>query len=431
MRGAYRGGDNTLRWALVGGIVVVVVIATIIAIAGGLGKSGAPTPTPTPGVAKGCLYPKTVHVRALPLRSPAIRLKGINPVTARDELVADERVIARYGATHAALDVSPAGKRFVYLTTLGSRVVVRRPSGRPHKLKIHAEDVALSANGRLVIYEKNAKYTKYACAKTVLMAVGLSGKHRHLFFAGRYALTNSPPGTGLAASAQGTIQTDELSTGWMVLTSGDRLWIFNPKQHVVAPVETKALGPLYPAGQPAQHFLVSPNLKYMVKSAQGGNSLQVVALPSLRQVYQYSGATAPSWSHSGKRLAFVVIHQGVNGVTSDVVKTVNLSTLKLYTARPDRRKLGPVTLANIRWAHDDRWIAFTGSRLGNCTSTIPGNCAKALVFLSTWKGKGVHVVNRAVLGSPATPAATPTPTGSTHKGHKKHRKKKKGTVPTI
>ncbi|HEV3309345.1 MAG TPA: hypothetical protein VG815_02340 [Chloroflexota bacterium] len=402
MRGSYRGNDKTLRWALVGGIVLVVLIATALAIFGlGTGKKNAsPTPTPvTPGGGSACLSPAGMTVETQPIVAAALKPVVVNPIAAKGRLAATEILLARRGAS--LITISPTGKRFLFAKSGGGLWIGKIHVPKGLRLNVSYEDAAFNSGGAKIILQKSARFSAHPCATLVLETIGLTGKKKHLLFAGQFALANAPSGSGANAATLGTLQQDVLGNGWIVLVARDHLYAFDPTKHRVGPLEAKALGPIYQTGGtnqlPSVQFNVSPNGRYVAVAPTGGTggttAVTVRALPAYRVLpFQLQTVGAVSWSRSGDRMAYVTEPQAASVNPVQVIKTLDLKTSKQYTIHVNMKKYGSVSIANIRWSKGDAYIAFTATPLS-------GTSNRPLVFIGPWKGKHVQLLNPSALKS--------------------------------
>lgn len=388
-----------VRWALVGGIVLVVLIATALAIFGlgsspkagpkhpgnGTGNSGT-----MPAGGSTCLYPASTRLATTALSRPVIKTSAILPAEAKLELAATERYLAKHSY---AIAVSPNGKQHIFPSH--ATLMVGKASTKATKLA-NVEDAAFSASGQRIIYERNPEQSLHKCAGLLLKTMTLSGKHRKLLFAGKFALVNTPAGSGSNAAASGQLQPAVLSSGLIVLVARDHLYAFDPAHHLVGSIEKPTLGAIYGSGSvnplPTQEFFVSPNLRYMVETpassvTSGTGVLKIRALPSGRVLPNtLNAAGGVAWSRSGNRLAFTALKPNASGQSSDVVETLNLKTSKLFTLKMDQAKYGHLTISNIRWSRDGKYVGFTGAPV-----TTTG--AHALAFIAKWKGGKAHLLN--------------------------------------
>jgi hypothetical protein len=397
LRGAQRGNSNTLRWALVAGIAIVAVVATIVAIKG-FGKNTSP-PKSGKGTA-GCLHPATVHARTKVLPAPLISIHFNRP-TAKKRLKTIEKLYARH---RSLVVVAPNGRHFV-ASRSGRLVLGTTGKKGARAITVPARDIAFTRNSQDLIYEVSPAASKYACAKTALMTMGLRGKNRRLLLATNYSLLNAS-----SAASMGTLMQDELPSGWIVLVdSTGKLYGFDLNHHVVGPLQTGTLGALYTGTGvnrvPVIQVSVSPNGKYIAESSQSTSGFSINSLPGDVTVRSVARGTFPvSWSHSGYRIAFIT-HKRNALLTSDVISTLDLRTGKSYTVKPKNKKLGALTLSNVSWSPDDLLVGFTGAKSA-CAGAL--SC-RVRAFIGTWKGKRVHQV-----------AASPV--------HKKQKNKKKTPV---
>lgn len=395
MRMASRENDSKTRWMLVGGIAVLVVIVTVVAIAGGFGFS-APKPTvsktatPVRQKSSGCLFPRTVSQQAAILTPPSVPTYAGSAAAARRRLVTRLRLAGGTGANIIAW--SPSNKR--YLFTRGGHLFIGSTIGlSARRLAIGGyEDITFNGNGTAIIFEKRPQVTKFTCASVVLMTVGLGGKHRHLLFAGTYRLANTLPGRNGACCLE-ALQQDTLRNGWIVLVKGDQLFVFDPKQRSVAPLESFSLGPLYAgsgsAVQSVQQVSVSPNGRYLAVAGAGRSSFTIRQLPSSHVSYRFKAGLPVFWSPSGDRVAFLVLHTNrARTQRWTTIKTLDLAAGRKWTVRTSMKKFGPLTLGNIVWSRDGRYVAFTGTSAACGT----GVCTGVHTFLSTWQGKHTHVL---------------------------------------
>jgi hypothetical protein len=386
MRGADGSSDKRLRWALVGGIVVVVVIATIIAVSGAFNKNAsAPPKTPTPTPTSKCLFPSTVHVASQVLVAPATTTSHVSHLLARAHLKAIVRVLTRHRSSFVA--VSPNGRHFI-AARAGGLVVGTAGHSTVVKLPANVEDIAFNAKGGKLIYEVSPSSTNHACASTVLMTIGLHGKKRTLLLASRYSLLNAA-----TPASTGTLMQDQLLNGWIVLVDGaGRLFAFDPKHDVIGPIQTGSIAALSTsasASQPAVQVSVSPTLKYFAVSSSQGTGFTIHTLPGGARIQTVSGVSFPvAWSHSGTRIAFVSHKQSSVGSTSQVITTMNLKTGKVFHVQVKNKRLRPLTISNIHWSPDDRLIGFTGAS----TACAAASTCRVHGFIGTWKGKHVHAI---------------------------------------
>ena len=384
-------------WALVGGVVLVVVIATVIVVAGGLGggnkpkKVAQPTPTVTTnGNVKTCLYPSTVKVQStIPIKH--ISLRGLNPILARHQLVEAEKLFLAHGG--AWVDISLTGRR--YLFSRGSALYIGTAhSTQTHLLVSSFQDATFTPNGKNIIYQKNPKFTQYKCANLVLMEMGLSGRHKHLLFAGNFSLLNS--GQGLSAVNLGTLQTAMLSSGLITLAHGEHIYGFSLRHKNLGQIETTAIKNITTSGGanqvPAVQFYVSPNLQYMAVGSPAANQvtpvLTIETLPTGTHIHQYTAGLPAVWSRSGNRVAFAVWKQNSKGQKYQVIYVLNLKTAKQFVVKTNQKTYGFVSLGNIRWSKDGRRIAFTAVPPQGTTV----NNAHQLAFISKWNGKNVTLI---------------------------------------
>jgi len=415
MRGAYRGSDSTLRWVLVGGIVVVVVIATILAISS-IFNNGSKKATPTGGTVPAetyCKSPASVHISPKPAAPYKVKIAA-SP-TAKRALIHVERLLRKHSAV-SAFDVSRNGRHFVYLNAK-NRVVLGTAGKKAKVLKIKVQDVALNGAGTKIVYQSAAR----GCASLVLKEVGLSGKHpRLLLKSGAFHLANSN-----AVSSPGALEQDELPNGAILLAHGQQLFAFNPTKHRITPLETASLGQLYSTAssqlttQPPQ-FVVAPGLRFAVE-AKFAASPALYSLPG----WKHQSAALPlalsdlAWSYSGKEMAYP------SPVLPPSIKILHVATGKLVTIKLPKR-FRAMSLSNVRWSANDKFVAFTGA-----SQDHPGGKLKIFLAKIAAKHPTAHVVHGQAASTTTTLAAapTPTPTKSATSKHKKHKKstKKKGT----
>src|SRR5579872_1431884 len=173
MRGGSRANDSTLRWALVGGMVIVVVIATIVAITGALNGNSKKTSNPPHhnGVpATGyCLYPKTIRV----LTTTAVPYSPkVAPAAAvyKTQLHRIERLLwkrSSRSSSSGVIALGRSGAHFVYINLKG-KIVLGTPGAKSKAFKVKAQDAVLNGKGNKIIYQKTS-LAAHSCAKLVLM----------------------------------------------------------------------------------------------------------------------------------------------------------------------------------------------------------------------------------------------------------------------
>lgn len=386
MQGAYKGKDTTIRYALIGAVILILVIVTIILISGGLtGGGGNASPTATPTTTTGCLYPSTGVRTALMLpHSPAY--KGSRFVAKR-RLAKIERAYARH--TSNFVIVSRSGQHYIaasgsyVLGALGKKAKKQTPS----VLHVPATDLAFNASGNHILYTVTAASSKYSCASVVLYAMALNGTNKRLLLATRYPLLNGGP-----SGRFGTLASDELPNGWIVLVgSSGKLYAFNPARHVLGPIQTSSLGRSYlnsgSASQRQVQVTVSPNGKYFTETNSSATGFAIKSMKTGAVVKSVASGTPEAWSFSGSKLAYIK-HETKAGSPIGVIDTISLPKGKTHIVKANRKKYGALTLSHVLWSRDNRWVGFTGTATGCSTA---GGC-KVYAFIGTAKGKHVHKV---------------------------------------
>jgi hypothetical protein len=400
MRAAYRGSDSTLRWALVGGIVVVVVIATIVAIVNGLGgnsKKSTNPPSNTIPKTTYCLWPKKVSVAAAPVNAYYPTGATRSPLN-KHHLIKVERKIKNHGlALGGLLAISPTGHRLIYINS--QKHIVMHAGVKNKTFKFPAEDATLNGKGNRIIYQRPS-LAAHSCAKLVLMKVRPDGTHRKLMLAsGAFRLANSS-----TISAAGTLTHDELPNGVIMLVHGQQLYAFNPAKRRISPVETAQLGTLYPTTGTTTatfpQFLVSPGLNYAAEATIG--VVNVDKLPSWTSEPVTGAASLPqiAWSYNGKKLAYESAGQ-------KNIKILNMITNKTRVIKFPT-KFGLLNISSLRWSADDRFVGFNGRSLHNQGGTV----SKVFIAKIGARHPRAHVVAPVKGGAGKHKTASPNPTST-------------------
>lgn len=383
MRGSYRGNDTTLRWALVAGLALVVLIATIVAISSALGGSSKPKtapPSTPPPASNYCLWPANVQVQRLPMapRVPKLTPAGL---AAKHALASSERLIRKHSNIQSVMAVSRSGRHLLFLNK-NRKLVLTTPGQKSKVFNVHALDFSFNGNGKRIIFQK-AVLRSHPCATLALISMSLTGKHKRVLLAsGAFHLANADASGGTA----GVLQQDVLPNGWIVLVRDQRLYAFDPITHRIAPLETARLGRLFTTGGtvsvPIPRFSVAPSVAFAAEAKFNNPVVRVYSLPTW--VAGAAGTVPASvsqvaWSFDGSRIAYPTATGRSLRILN--VKTGNVKTISLPARFP------AMTLGNLRWSTDDRFLGFTGVKIG-----AVGGLPKAFMARTTGKKARVHLI---------------------------------------
>jgi hypothetical protein len=369
----------------VGGIIVVVVIATILAIAkvfsGGSPKHNATPPVKVPPAGY-CLLPTHVGLAKAELK-PFPAKAAIHTAQAKKAIIHAERIISRHSNVPPVISIS--GRHFVFLNHK-SRIVLGTVGGKSHVFKIKAVDVAFNGKGTKIIYQKTS-LAHHGCAHLVLMEMKLNGKHKHLMLAsGSFDLANSA-----GTPTYGTLHSDELPSGQILLIHGEHLYAFNAAKRHIGRMENQNLGLLYDPNSSTpdkgRSFVVSPGGRFVLmdRFSRGPVIYKLPTWTLMGKALPNVVLSTVAWSYNGRLLAYP--STGQTDIDIYHVGTGKVTTISWA------KKFGHMQISSLAWARDDRHIGFNGVSLLH-----PDKPPVAMIAPTTGKHLLAHAVSHAKKG---------------------------------